>query len=116
MEEWKRVIIDGIEWNYEVSSHGRIRNLRGKIKDQQDNGKGYLFVNLYRNGQQKNFYVHRLVANAFIPNPHNLTDVNHIDENKTNNCVENLEWVSHKNNMSHGTWIERRKVSHIRKS
>lgn len=60
---------------------------------------GYLSVSLRKDGKQKRFYVHRLVAEAFIENPMNLREVNHIDENKSNNNVSNLEWCSHSYNM-----------------
>lgn len=55
-------------------------------------------------GESKSFLVHRLVANAFIPNPENKSDVNHKDENKKNNYIENLEWTSHKENCDHSSW------------
>ena len=55
-------------------------------------------VKLFKNGEQKYYLVHRLVANAFIPNPFNYPEVNHIDENKTNNCVDNLEWCTRQYN------------------
>lgn len=65
-------------------------------------------VNLCKNGKAKTVYIHRLVAEAFIPNPNNYNEVNHIDENKTNNTIENLEWASHKTNVNHATCIQRR--------
>ena len=131
MEEiWKTVVIDGEEWdNYEVSNMGRIRSLNfkrtGKIKvlKLKNNGKGYLQVALSNNGIMKYYLIHRLVANTFIPNPNNYTEVNHIDENKSNNYVNNLEWVSHKENMNHGTRTERstktrskKKMSEVKKT
>lgn len=60
-------------------------------------------VSLSKKNVQKNFYIHRLVANAFIPNPENLPQVNHKDEDKTNNCVENLQWCNTKYNINYGT-------------
>jgi hypothetical protein len=110
LEQWKRVIIDNIEWNYEVSTLGNVRNVdTSRILKSRDNGNGYLIVKLYKNGKQKTFYVHRLVAFAFIENdePTKKTDVNHIDENKYNNHVNNLEWTTHDDNVHHGTGIER---------
>ena len=113
-EEWRTVVIDGEELSdYEVSSHGRVRSLnyrrtgQVKIMKQADNGNGYLIVNLWKNGKQKMCKVHRLVAMAFIPNPHNKATVNHIDEDKTNNCVDNLEWADMKEQINHGTRTER---------
>ena len=90
-EQWKT--IQGYE-NYEVSSEGDIRNKKGKILKPGKNSCGYLYVVLYKNGKRKNFLVHRLVAIAFIPNPENKPTVNHIDENKENNDVSNLEWMT----------------------
>ena len=106
MEIWKE--ING-HANYSVSNKGRIRNDKtNKILTLGDNGKGYLYVRLMANGRCHKYYVHRLVAQSFIPNPDNLSDVNHIDEDKSNNSVENLEWLSHKDNMMHGTGRLRR--------
>lgn len=67
----------------------------------------YYGVVLCRNKVNKQAYVHRLVAEAFIPNPDNLPEVNHIDENKLNNCVDNLEWCNHQYNSTCGTIKER---------
>lgn len=67
------------------------------------NSDGYRQVFLSRNDKAKSFKVHRLVAEAFIPNPLRLPEINHIDEVKTNNCVENLEWCDHLYNSRHGT-------------
>lgn len=65
--------------------------------------KGYFRVGLYRNDEYKHFFVHRLVAEAFIPNPLNLPQVNHKNENKQDNRVENIEWISAIGNSNHGT-------------
>lgn len=89
-EIWKKA--KGYE-NFEVSSIGRIKNKAlNLIKKQRTSKNGYLIVTLKENGIQHTEYVHRLVAKAFIDNPHNLPAVNHIDENRQNNRVENLEW------------------------
>ena len=109
MEEiWKD--IDGCD-GYQVSNKGRVRScfLAGRwmskkgewrLLSQHDNGHGYMSVTLGSKHGQK--YVHRLVAKAFIPNPLNLPQVNHKDENKKNNCVENLEWCTGKYNCNYG--------------
>lgn len=105
-EVW--IPIDGYE-NYQVSNMGNIMNITtNKILKGQNNGKGYLFVTLYNESRKgKQIMIHRLVAKAFIPNPDNLPQINHIDENKHNNCVENLEWITSQDNINHGTHNER---------
>lgn len=78
---------------YEVSDTGLVRNkVSGKILKPGKDRKGYLRVRLYKDGEWKMYRIHRLVAEAFIPNPLNLPQVNHIDENKSNNNVDNLEY------------------------
>ena len=67
------------------------------------NRYGYMYVNLRKDGVTKQQYIHRLVAQAFIPNPNNLPEVNHKDEDKTNNNVKNLEWCDRKYNINYGT-------------
>ena len=104
MEEeiWKP--IKDFEGYYEVSSLGRVKSLnyRGtgkeKVLKNIEEYKGYLIVNLTKNGKQKSFYVHRLVAEAFIPNPDNLPCIDHINTIKNDNRVENLRWVTYKEN------------------
>lgn len=93
---------------YEVSNYGRVRNKKTKrFLTQHDNGKGYLFVSLWKNNKGKREYVHRLVALAFIPNPDKKPTVNHKDEDKQNNYVENLEWMTYKENNNYRTHNER---------
>lgn len=115
-EEWRD--IEGYEGLYEVSNLGRVKSLgNGKstnpnnskeriLKQAKDVG-GYLRVNLCREGKRKNFKVHRLVAQTFIPNPLNLPQVNHRNEDKTDNRASeqytNLEWISNFDNCNHGT-------------
>lgn len=78
---------------YEVSDTGLVRNkVSGKILKPSKDKYGYLYINLWKKGKYKTYRIHRLVARAFIPNPLNLPQVNHIDENKFNNNVDNLEW------------------------
>ena len=95
---------------YEVSDQGRVRSLKfGKerIMKQLITPKGYIRVGLRKNGYQKMYLVHRLVAQTFIPNPDNLTEVNHKDEDKINNKVSNLEWCDRKYNINYGTRTDR---------
>lgn len=104
-EVWKPV--KGYEGLYEVSNHGRVRRLMWRIVDGKDH-KGYRRVNLCKNGEQKPFLVHRLVAEAFLPNPDGYPFVNHMDECPSNNCASNLEWCSPKHNANWGTINERK--------
>lgn len=99
MEEiWKD--IDGYEGIYQVSNLGNVRSLnwgkRGIVRNLylKKQNRGYLHVELAKNGKRKAFTVHRLVANAFLENPNGYPIINHKDENKQNNNVENLEWCS----------------------
>lgn len=130
-EIWRDVV--GYEGYYQVSNHGNVRalprtverrnntdlSLRGRICSKTLSDKGYYTVGLCKNNKMLHFYVHRLVAFAFLPNPNNLNEVNHIDENPINNFVfvnsdgsvdlqkSNLEWCTHRYNMNHGT-VKRR--------
>ena len=109
MEIWKD--IEGYEGLYEVSNLGNVKSLnkrKGRILKPIKDHFGYLRVNLY-NSEYKIHKVHRLVAEAFIPNPNNYPIINHKDEDKTNNRVENLEWCDHKYNNNYGTVRERRR-------
>lgn len=111
IEEWKD--IKDYEGKFQVSSYGNIRNINYygtgiiKIVNQRPNENGYMVVSLSKNKKTKLCYVHRLVAETFLPNPENKPEVNHIDEDKTNNRVENLEWKTHRGNCNHGTRNER---------
>ena len=118
-EEWRDVV--GYEGIYQVSSRGKVKRLEyyhnmgdkgykffpEKILKSDDH-TGYERVVLCVNNSRKTVPVHRLVAIAFIPNPDNLPQVNHIDENKKNNNLYNLEWVTSKENINHGTSLARR--------
>ena len=107
-EIWKE--IEGFGGNYSVSSEGRVRSnglLKGKnskvrILKTELSKKGYLRVGLTKDGKQKKYLVHRLVAIAFLDNPKNLPDVNHKNECKTDNRLINLEWMSRRDNMNYG--------------
>lgn len=116
MEIWKP--IKGYEGLYEISSFGNVRSLRrnttnGKIIKSQKTKTGYYRVGLCKNGKLKHYFVHRLVAKAFILNPDNLPQVNHKNECKTDNNVDNLEWCSMLYNVRYGTGIERQTKARI---
>lgn len=117
-EIWKD--ISGYEGIYQVSNLGRVRSIThftpikndkkivyGKILNQTPITSGYLSVNFCVNKKRKKCLVHRLVAQAFIPNPQNLTQVNHIDENKLNNDYRNLEWCTYEYNNNYGSHNEK---------
>ena len=122
--------VKGYEGYYEVDQFGRVFGLERIIKV-NDNGrnyekpiaekqlkqsmhtKGYKTVSLTKDGKTKTLFVHRLVAEAFIPNVDNLPMVNHKDEDKTNNFVENLEWCTNDYNINYGT-ARRRQAKKIR--
>ena len=123
-EEWRTAVYDGViyEGLYKVSNFGRILSLnyrntgKPKLRNPVEIGNGYLQVGLSKNGEYKMCYVHRLIAETFLSNPENKPEVNHIDEDKTNNFVGtpendykdgNLEWKSHRDNLNHGTRNER---------
>lgn len=104
-EVWRDVA--GYEGLYEVSSRGRVRGLkRGNVLKPALSG-GYLFVVLCKEGKRKDVYVHRLVATAFCPRDTEDTEVNHLNEIKTDNRADNLEWCTRLENIQHGTGIAR---------
>jgi DNA-binding XRE family transcriptional regulator len=98
-EIWKPV--KDYEGIYEVSSLGRVRKVVNGLILHQSNSGGYRRVSLQKDGKGKSESVHRLVAKAFLPNPDMLPVVNHRDEDKANNCVENLEWCTSSYNIRH---------------
>ena len=110
-EIWKE--IEGLEGEYAISNKGNVKNLKtGRIRaDRYNRRNGYKQVHL----KGKNYMVHRLVALAFIPNPNNLPQVNHIDEDKLNNDVKNLEWVSIEDNIRHSIHNQSCKVKQLDK-
>ena len=88
--------------NYSVSSTGEIRNdVSGKLKTPRKTRTGYYDVDLYNGGKRSKLRVHRIVGETFIDNPDNKPQINHIDGNKLNNSVENLEWATASENMKH---------------
>lgn len=104
MEELKRQVAGFPD--YEISIWGNVYKNGQKIKPSvkgTNHGRYelYLFVRLINGSTKQKFYVHRLVADAFIPNPENKREVNHIDGNPQNNSITNLEWVTHKENIDH---------------
>lgn len=104
-EVWKD--IQGYEGLYKVSSLGRVKNKRGLIMSPKIHHRGYIQIGLYKDKKSKNLYIHRLVAQAFIPNPDNLPYVNHKDENKLNDRADNLEWCTPEYNNSYGDFIKK---------
>lgn len=130
-EIWKD--IEGYEGLYQVSNLGRVRSLdrnvlitrldgskhnheyKGVLKNQRVHRDKYLITSLCKNGTFKSCKVHRLVAQTFIPNPENKPQVNHIDGNKQNNCVDNLEWVNASENNNHAFKLGLRKISEYHK-
>ena len=110
-EIWKDIL--GYEGLYQVSNFGRIKIInyrqtgREKIMKLQLKKNNYLDIGLTKDGKTKRFLIHRLVAQAFIPNTNNLPQVNHKDEDKQNNHYLNLEWCTHEYNINYGTRNEK---------
>lgn len=113
-EEWRDV--EEHKGVYQVSNLGNVRRIehtetnrsksvrvmRERMLKPRLNTKGYMFVSLSKDDKKKTFYVHRMVAKAFIPNPNNYPQINHKDEDRKNNCVDNLEWCTNKYNCNYG--------------
>ena len=110
-EIWKDIV--GFEGYYMVSNMGNVKSLNYRMTGKEgilkpsDNGTGYLQVILCKDGKSKHCYVHQLVATAFCENPYGYTEVNHKDEDKTNNCADNLEFCSRSYNCNYGTGNKR---------
>lgn len=104
-EVWKD--IEGYEGKYQISNLGRVKALdfkrtkKERIMKPHINTSGYLAINLYKNAKFKTYRIHRLIAQAFISNPENKPCINHIDGNKLNNSIDNLEWCTHRENTIH---------------
>ena len=124
VERWEP--IKGYVGSYEISSYGRVKSLarevvcsdgkvvhyKERLLSQSLSTKGYPKVVITKNGKQKCIFIHRIVAETFIPNPNNLPEVNHINENKLDNRVENLEWMTTKENCNYGTRNYRMALHH----
>lgn len=100
--------LNNVEWKkithiHEVSNNGDIRNCNGNPLKPWISTTGYYNIKIIEKGKRKNKKLHRLVAEAFIPNPNNLPNINHLDGNKLNNCINNLEWCDHATNMKHAS-------------
>lgn len=127
-EVWKDII--GYEGFYQVSNIGRVRSLdrdmidkngigyslKGSIRKISCTGKGYQNIGLSKDGEQKTFFIHRLVAESFIPNPKNLPIVNHIDGDTHNNHVSNLEWVTQSENINHAIKIGNKEPKEVKEN
>lgn len=113
-EIWRPITIEGIEDCYQVSNFGRVKHIKknidkgGRILKIKENPKvGYMYLTIKHYNKVKHLRVHRLVAQAFIPNPNKYPEVNHKDENKLNNRFDNLEWCTREENSRYGTKQER---------
>lgn len=110
--QWRWV--DGFEGSYQISDSGTVRSRKTghyrELKTKHNDVTGYDFVILFSNGKSKSITIHRLVASAFIPNPDNLPCVNHKNEIKTDNRVENLEWCTFDYNTAYSSYKRRKQI------
>jgi hypothetical protein len=118
-EIWKD--IKGYEGIYQISTLGNIKSsprkgTKGGLLNASEDKDGYLCIGLNKNGKRKTFKVHRLVAMTFIPNIFDLQEVNHKDENPSNNHVENLEWCTNEYNVRYGTAIMRIRKTQLKRA
>lgn len=112
----RQIVVDNISTSYFITEDGKCYNQNtGKyLVGQKNYRNGYFSYNITMpDGSKKRLYAHRLVAMAFIPNPENKTQINHIDGDKTNNSVDNLEWVTPRENQEHAVDRELRKFKHV---
>ena len=112
----KQIIVDNISTAYYITNDGKCYNSNtgNYLKGQVNHKNGYLSYNLtLPDGRKKRCYAHRLVAIAYIENKDNKKEVNHIDGNKLNNCIDNLEWVNSSENKQHALENELRKFNHV---
>lgn len=94
--------VKGFEGLYQVTANGSVWSIRtSKFLKARPDRDGYMRLGLTKCGKQSTMFIHRIVAEAFIDNPENKPEVNHIDCNRANNKLENLEWVTHAENMEH---------------
>jgi len=107
--------IEGYEWKYQVSNLWRVKSIIKSELIQYKNRTWYFCVYLYKDSTRKRNSIHRLVWKAFIPNPENKPQINHIDWDKSNNCIDNLEWCNNSENQIHSYSILNRKTSKYRK-
>ena len=118
-EIWKD--INGYEGLYQISNFGIVKSvdriskhsngdltLKGKILKKNKNSKGYLYLSLCKNGKYRQYLIHRLVAEHFIPNPDNKPYIDHINTDRSDNRVENLRWVTHKENINNPLTIDKK--------
>ena len=114
-ELWHEIV--GFEEDYQVSNFGKVKSYKRKNKSilkESLSKRGYKRVTLYKNNKQFYYSVHRLVATAFIPNPENKPHINHIDGNKMNNNVDNLEWCNQSENILHKIYVLNKQLKPVK--